>query len=108
MFLREPCRFLAKCTVFIIVGALTSFGEPDLPPGSGSKTLGYNQAMQNVIVIGGGISGLSFAYRCATEGSGALVLETSPRLGGCLHSQHLETGFWFELGPGFILSIIIL
>ncbi|MBW2714138.1 MAG: FAD-dependent oxidoreductase, partial [Deltaproteobacteria bacterium] len=54
--------------------------------------------MQNVIVIGGGISGLSFAYRCAKEGSGALVLEASPQVGGCLHSQRLDTGFWFELG----------
>jgi len=54
--------------------------------------------MRDVIVIGGGISGLSFAYRCAVEGSGALVLETSPRLGGCLHSHRSESGFWFELG----------
>jgi len=54
--------------------------------------------MRHVIVIGGGISGLSFAYRCAAEGEGALVLEAAPRLGGCLHSHRFEPGFWFELG----------
>jgi oxygen-dependent protoporphyrinogen oxidase len=52
----------------------------------------------DVIVIGGGISGLSFAYRCAEIGLGVLLLEDTPRLGGCIHSQHLPSGYWFEMG----------
>jgi protoporphyrinogen oxidase len=52
----------------------------------------------DVIVIGGGISGLSFAYYCAQAGRRTLVLEQSGRAGGALHSEPVDGGFWLELG----------
>ena len=52
----------------------------------------------DLIVVGGGISGLSLAHLFASAGSQVVVLERSPRLGGCLHSEQLESGFWFEMG----------
>ncbi len=52
----------------------------------------------DLIVIGGGISGLSLAHLCASDGAKVTVLESSARLGGCLHSERLESGFWFEMG----------
>ncbi|MGI5863290.1 MAG: protoporphyrinogen/coproporphyrinogen oxidase [Myxococcales bacterium] len=51
-----------------------------------------------VVVVGGGISGMSFAWFCSQAGLGALVLEKAPTAGGCIQSQQLERGFWFELG----------
>lgn len=51
-----------------------------------------------VIVIGGGISGLALAWHAARAGQAPLVLEASPRLGGCLDSRRGPDGYWFELG----------
>jgi len=54
-----------------------------------------------VIVIGAGISGLSFASYTAAAGMSTLVLEKSGRVGGCFHSHRFEgqaQGFWLELG----------
>lgn len=56
---------------------------------------------QDIIIIGAGISGLSFAHYCAQEGLKALVLEKTGRVGGTLHSHRFggEVGdFWLELG----------
>jgi len=52
----------------------------------------------DVIVVGGGISGLSFAWGAASRGREVLVLDAASRFGGCLHSPHVEGGYWFELG----------
>jgi oxygen-dependent protoporphyrinogen oxidase len=52
----------------------------------------------DVIVIGGGVSGLGFAWKAAQAGRTVQVLERSARVGGCLHSQRRPDGFWFELG----------
>ena len=53
---------------------------------------------QSVLVIGGGISGLTFAWHAARAGRKPRVLEAGPRLGGCLDSRRGPDGFWFELG----------
>jgi len=51
-----------------------------------------------VLVIGGGISGLAFAWHAARAGQAPLVLEASGRLGGCLDSRRGPADYWFELG----------
>jgi UDP-galactopyranose mutase len=54
--------------------------------------------MADLIVVGGGISGLSLAWKAAAAGASALVLEREDRVGGCIHSHRQPGGFWFELG----------
>jgi UDP-galactopyranose mutase len=50
------------------------------------------------IVIGGGISGVAFAWKAARAGRSVLLLEGSDRTGGCLHSHRAADGYWCELG----------
>jgi len=52
----------------------------------------------DVVVVGGGISGLALAWKAAQDGKQALVLEREERVGGCLHSERTQDGFWFEVG----------
>ncbi|MDB5774237.1 MAG: putative protoporphyrinogen oxidase [Herbaspirillum sp.] len=40
----------------------------------------------DVIIVGGGISGVSFAYECQKEGIHHLLLEAKSRLGGCIQT----------------------
>ncbi|MBI5609281.1 MAG: FAD-dependent oxidoreductase [Deltaproteobacteria bacterium] len=51
----------------------------------------------DVIVVGGGISGLALAFFAARDGKQVLVLESSERIGGCLDSRR-HGDYWFELG----------
>lgn len=55
-------------------------------------------ATADVIVVGGGISGLSLAWKAGQAGRRALVLERDGRVGGCLHSERRPDGYWFEMG----------
>lgn len=50
------------------------------------------------IVIGGGISGVAFAWKAARSGRSVLLLEREARTGGCLHSHRTADGYWYELG----------
>jgi len=53
----------------------------------------------DVIVVGGGVSGLAFAYKAAAAGRKVWVVERErDRVGGCLHSHRLADGYWFEMG----------
>ena len=52
----------------------------------------------DLVVIGGGISGLSLASFCAEQGRKVVVLERSDRVGGCVRTHRLSDGFWLELG----------
>ncbi len=52
----------------------------------------------DVVVIGAGISGLSFAWKAAQAGKSVLVLERQARIGGCIYSHRYSDGFWYELG----------
>lgn len=54
--------------------------------------------MNDLIVIGAGVSGMSLAHFCAAAGLDVMVLEKAPTLGGCLHSWRPHQGYWVELG----------
>jgi oxygen-dependent protoporphyrinogen oxidase len=54
--------------------------------------------MRDVIVIGSGVSGLSFAHYCGEAGLDTLVLEKAASIGGCVQSWRQPDGFWTELG----------
>ncbi len=54
-----------------------------------------------LVVIGGGISGLGFAHFANKKGIDTLLLEAADRLGGCINSHQFETTddiFWAEIG----------
>ena len=52
------------------------------------------------IVVGGGISGLSAAHYAVDAGIETLLIERSPRPGGCMHTHVFDglDGFWVEAG----------
>lgn len=52
----------------------------------------------DVIVIGAGIGGLTYAWKAARSGLKVLVLERRDRIGGCIFSCRFEDSFWYELG----------
>lgn len=51
----------------------------------------------DVIIVGGGISGMSLAHFCARSGLMPLVLDKGGRLGGTFNTCRRDD-FWFELG----------
>ncbi|MBV8904613.1 MAG: protoporphyrinogen oxidase [Acidobacteriia bacterium] len=59
--------------------------------------------MIKVAIIGGGISGLSTAYYLAQRGIDATIFESRARLGGVIHTEHIE-GCTLEAGPDSFLS----
>jgi UDP-galactopyranose mutase len=52
----------------------------------------------DVVILGGGVSGLSFAFHAARAGRTVHVIEQDARLGGCLDTRTATGGFWIELG----------
>lgn len=52
----------------------------------------------DILVIGAGISGASFAFHAARSGARVLVVEAEASVGGCLASRSTPAGYWFELG----------
>jgi oxygen-dependent protoporphyrinogen oxidase len=55
-------------------------------------------APKNILVIGGGISGLACAWRLRQSGLPVLLLERSPRFGGVIDTVE-RNGFRFDVGP---------
>ena len=54
--------------------------------------------MHDVIVVGGGISGLSCAWHMAEAGLDVSLIEAQSSVGGCMQTQHRD-GFLLEKGP---------
>jgi oxygen-dependent protoporphyrinogen oxidase len=61
-------------------------------------------ARADVVVVGGGISGLTAALSLHTAGREVLLLESSPRWGGVIRTDHVD-GFLIEGGPDSILAL---
>jgi oxygen-dependent protoporphyrinogen oxidase len=62
-----------------------------------------NGAPRSVLVLGGGISGLTTAFLLARRGVQVTVLEAAPRVGGAMET--LSDGPWrFEMGPNTVLE----
>ena len=62
--------------------------------------------MPQVVIIGGGIAGLTAAYRLQTEAADKLsyrLIEASPRLGGKMVTEHID-GFTIEGGPDSVIA----
>jgi oxygen-dependent protoporphyrinogen oxidase len=57
----------------------------------------------DVVVVGGGISGLTAAYRLKQRGVAFRLLEASSRLGGVIRTESRD-GFLFEGGPDTLLA----
>ncbi len=55
----------------------------------------------DVVVIGGGVGGLSAAALCQKAGMKTLVLEQSDRIGGCCSTFEVE-GFHFDVGASVV------
>jgi protoporphyrinogen oxidase len=51
----------------------------------------------DIIIVGGGISGMSLAHYCAKNGLKPLVIDKNGRLGGSFYTYR-TADFWFELG----------
>jgi monoamine oxidase len=56
----------------------------------------------DVIVVGAGYSGLSAARLLKDAGKNVLVLESRDRVGGRVHTRHLENGQYVDLGAQWI------
>ncbi len=52
----------------------------------------------DLIVVGGGVSGIAAAAYAKRAGREVLLLEAADRLGGCAHTWHPVADFWLELG----------
>lgn len=60
--------------------------------------------MNSVVIVGGGISGLSAAYYLSKAGIAATLVEQRPRLGGVICTEHVE-GCTLETGPDSYLGV---
>jgi oxygen-dependent protoporphyrinogen oxidase len=60
--------------------------------------------LSEVVIVGGGISGLSAAYYLSKAGVPAMLLEKRPRLGGVIQTEYIE-GCTLEAGPDSYLGI---
>ena len=59
--------------------------------------------MPKVIIVGGGISGLSTAFYLSKAGIRPTIIESSPRLGGVIQTEQIE-GCTIEAGPDSFLA----
>jgi oxygen-dependent protoporphyrinogen oxidase len=59
--------------------------------------------MRRVVIVGGGISGLSAAYYLRQAGIVPTLIERRPRLGGVIETEHVE-GCVLEAGPDSFLA----
>src|SRR5436190_12588524 len=59
--------------------------------------------MPKVVIVGGGVSGLSAAYYLSKSGIPSTIVESRPRLGGVIQTDRID-GCTLEAGPDSFLS----
>ena len=59
-----------------------------------------NEKIYDCIVVGGGISGVSFAYTLSKAGKTVLLLDSEAKIGGqiCTEQYERDADYWFEMG----------
>lgn len=72
-------------------------------PGISSNQLNMKKIEKDVVVIGGGISGLAIAYRLQKLGFDVQLLEKNERLGGVIQTEQND-GFLIDCGPNSTLE----
>jgi len=60
--------------------------------------------MPSVAIVGGGISGLSAAYYLSKAGISSTLIESRPRLGGVIQTEHIQNCV-VEAGPDSFISV---
>ena len=60
--------------------------------------------MKPVVIVGGGISGLSTAYYLGKAGVASIIIEPRDYLGGVIRTEHVD-GCVLEQGPDSFISI---
>lgn len=56
----------------------------------------------DVVIVGAGYSGLTAARTLKRAGKNVLVLEARDRVGGRVHTQHLDNGLYIDLGAQWL------
>ena len=60
--------------------------------------------VSHVVVIGGGLAGITAAIDLRDAGADVTLLESRPRLGGVIQTEHVD-GCTIEAGPDSFLSV---
>lgn len=56
----------------------------------------------DILILGGGIAGLTYAYQAQSKGARVQLLEATDRVGGAIQSEQKE-GYLLEFGPNTVL-----
>jgi oxygen-dependent protoporphyrinogen oxidase len=74
----------------------------DAQPSAPVASVPYDTA-PSVVVVGGGLTGLTAAYTLQQQGYSVRLIESAPRFGGVIQS-HWHQGFLLESGPNSFMS----
>jgi monoamine oxidase len=84
------------------LGTLTAAGQLVEEPASAATAHGRLPRSVDVVVVGGGLSGLVAARKVREKGRSVLVVEARDRVGGRLLNHELRNGSVIESGGAFI------
>ena len=59
--------------------------------------------MKKIVIIGGGITGLSTAWKLAENGKEVIIIESSDSVGGLARSVKVDN-YYFDIGPHSFFS----